>query len=218
MAGLLRQSLTHARLREAWKRVRSNGGQPGVDGISIEDFETGHLPALDLLRQEVLGNRYHASELKRIWLPRKGKSPRPIGIPVVRDRVLQTAVALTLAPIFEAEFEECSYAYRKGRSVRMAVERIGVLQRQGYRWVVEADIERFFDCIPHDRVLQALRDVAPDDALADLVRQWLTAPVQDGERLTQSTIGIPQGSPISPMLANLYLNHLDRRPPGLSST
>lgn len=209
MAGLLRQSLAHARLREAWGRVRENNGQPGVDGVRVEDFERSLSRELDALRHEVLGARYRPAPLKRLWLPREGKLPRPIGIPVVRDRLLQTAVALTLTPILEGEFEDCSYAYRKGRSVRMAVERIGLLQRQGYHWVVEADIERFFDRIPHARVLDELREIAPDDALLALIAQWLTAPVQDGDRLSKTTLGVPQGSPISPLLANLYLDHLD---------
>jgi len=206
---LLRQSLTLTRLREAFARVSDNRGQAGVDGVEIETFAQQLKPQLDSLRADVSGNRYQPAPLKRLWLPRPGKEPRPIGIPTVRDRVLQTAVALTITPLLEAEFEECSYAYRRGRSVRMAVERIGVLQRQGYGWVVEADIERFFDCIPHPRLLAELQAVVHDSELVALTGQWLAAPVQQGAQLIPVGIGIPQGAPISPLLANLYLDQLD---------
>lgn len=209
MGALLRQALTLTRLHEAFARVSANHGQAGVDGVEIESFAAELASRLAGLRADVLGQRYQPAPLKRIWLPRPGKAPRPLGVPTVRDRVLQTAVAQTITPLLEAEFEECSYAYRQGRSVRMAVERIGVLQRQGYAWVVEADIERFFDCIPHPRLLAELRAVVPDEELVALVGLWLTAPVQDGATLAQSSLGVPQGAPISPLLANLYLDHLD---------
>jgi CRISP-associated protein Cas1 len=209
MGALLRLCLTDARLREAWARVRDNHGQPGADGISVETFEAERSHQLYLLRREALAGRYRPQPLLRAWLARPDKAPRPLGIPAVRDRVLQTAVAQTLEPRLEDEFEACSYAYRRGRSVRMAVERIGILQRQGYRWVVEADIEKFFDCIPHEKLLAELRELAPDDELLALVRQWLICPVRDGEHLIPVSLGVPQGAPISPPLANLYLDHLD---------
>lgn len=209
MAALLRQALTLPRLRAAYARVRDNNGQPGVDGIDVDTYGHGIEADYLALRLEVLGGRYRPLPMKRLWLPRPGRTPRPLAVPTVRDRVLQTAVALTLTPLLEAEFEECSYAYRQGRSVRMAVERIGLLQRQGYRWVVEADIEKFFDCIPHERLLTELRAIARDDELIELVRHWLTAPVSEGDHLQPTTLGVPQGSPLSPLLANLYLDHLD---------
>ncbi len=209
MAALLRQALTLPRLRAAYTRVHDNHGQPGVDGVDVDSYGHGLEADLQALRLEVLGGRYRPLPLKRLWLPRPGRTPRPLAVPTVRDRVLQTAVALTLTPLLEAEFEECSYAYRQGRSVRMAVERIGLLQRQGYRWVVEADIEKFFDYIPHERLLTELRGIARDDELIDLIRLWLTAPVSEGDHLQPTLLGVPQGSPLSPLLANLYLDHLD---------
>lgn len=209
MATLLRQALALTRLRTAFERVQQNNGQPGVDGVTVDQYGVRLEQKLVHLQAAVLGGRYQPDPLARVWLPRPGKTPRPLGIPSVRDRVLQTALAQTITPLLEAEFEDCSYAYRQGRSVRMAVERIGLLQRQGYRWVVEADIEHFFDCIPHARLLTELRAVVPDDDLVALVGQCLRAPVQDGDRCLAAMIGVPQGSPISPLLANLYLDHLD---------
>ena len=113
MAALLRQSLTLPRLRAAYARVHDNNGQPGVDGIDVETYGQRLEADLPVLRLEVLGGRYRPLPLKRLWLPRPGKAPRPLAVPTVRDRVLLTAVALTLTPLLEAEFEECSYAYRQ---------------------------------------------------------------------------------------------------------
>lgn len=214
MARWLRQAMAMTRLSLALDRVVENRGAPGIDGVGVFDFAARGDAALAELQGDIICERYAAMPLRRAWLPRPdGKPPRPLGIPTVRDRVAQTAVAQTLAPLLETEFEECSYAYRQGRSVRMAVERIGALQRQGFQWVVEADIERFFEQIPHAPLLARLATLTDDDAaLVALVRQWLTAPVRDertGTLTPAGDRGIPQGSPLSPALANLYLDHLD---------
>ncbi|MDD5028537.1 MAG: CRISPR-associated endonuclease Cas1, partial [Rhodoferax sp.] len=209
MGALLRQSLTLTRLRAAYDRVAQNNGQAGVDGISVDNFAAGLAQRLGYLQSLVLGGNYQPDALLRLWLPRPGKAPRPLGIPTVRDRVLHTAVAQTLTPLLEAEFEDCSFAYRQGRSVRMAVERITMLQCQGYRWVVEADIEHFFDGIPHARLLSELRRVVADDELINLVSRILRAPVQDDNQRSEVSQGVAQGSPLSPLLANLYLDRLD---------
>ncbi|BDI05753.1 CRISPR-associated endonuclease Cas1 [Sphaerotilus microaerophilus] len=222
MAKLLRQMLAQTRLRAALDRVLANQGRPGVDGVTVEDFAARMGQEQPALQGEVLTGQYRPLPLLRLWLPRPGKPPRPIGVPCVRDRVLQTAAAQLLMPALEAEFEECSYAYRQGRSVRMAVERIGLLQRQGYQWVVEADITQFFDRIPHARLLAQLQLLCGDAELVALVERWLATPVWDaGERgpwpgltgaapeLPANPLGVPQGSPLSPALANLYLDHLD---------
>ena len=209
MAALLRRALTLSSLRTAFERVEQNNGQAGVDGVSVEKFAKNQALNLGQLQNSVVAGRYQPQPLLRVWLPREGRAPRPLGIPTVADRVLQTAVAQTINPLLEAEFEDCSFAYRQGRSVRMAVERISMLQRQGYQWVVEADIERFFDCIPHARMLHELQATVADADLVALVGAWLKAPVQDGKLLQPTVLGVPQGSPISPLLANLYLDHLD---------
>lgn len=208
-ASLLRQALTLTQLNAAFLRVAQNAGGPGSDGQTIDQFGIRLPERLRALRDEVVAQRYQPLPLLRVWLPRPNKPPRPLAIPAVRDRVLQTAVAQVLRPLFEAEFEECSFAYRQGRSVRQAVERIAYLQRQGYRWVFDADIEAFFYRIPHAPLLAQLARVAPDQNLRPLIDLWLGCDVLDQGRIQASTIGIAQGSPLSPMLANLYLDHLD---------
>jgi CRISP-associated protein Cas1 len=206
----LRRALTRSQLLAAWGKVAGNRGMAGVDGVSVEDFAVNVQSRLDELRHSVLAGRYAAQPYLRLWLPRPGKAPRALAVPCVVDRVLQTAWALALMPLFEAEFEDCSFAYRQGRGVRQAVARIEALQREGYRWVVDADIEAFFDQIPHAPLLKAVSELVPHDpsALA-LLAHWLAVPVQDGAALQVPERGVPQGLPVSPMLANLYLDHLD---------
>lgn len=206
---LLRRALALPQLNAAFQRVASNEGAPGSDGQSIAEFRRGLEDRLRALRYEVLSGRYAARPCLRAWLPRPNRKPRALAIPCVRDRVLQTSVAQVLTPLFEAEFEDCSFAYRQGRSVRHAVERISALQRQGYRWVVDADIEAFFDRIPRALLMKEVAGLIGEPRLLSLIEAWLAAGVVEDGVLTPTPAGVPQGSPISPLLANLYLDHLD---------
>lgn len=201
--------IAYTRLNRAWEKVAENNGMAGVDGESIDALTTHIDPVLRQLAKDVINGSYHPHPLLRIWVERPGKTPRGLAVPTVRDRILQTSLTLVLTPKVEAELEDCSYAYRKGRGVRLAVERIGFYQRQGYHWIVDADIEAFFDTIPHTDLLAHLYAIVPEPALIDLVSQWLIAPIQEVNQLSHPNQGIPQGSPISPMLANLYLDTLD---------
>jgi CRISP-associated protein Cas1 len=206
---LSRQSITLNRLKEAFSKVRNNSNAAGVDGISPEAFGRSLQEHIRALQSEVIAGHYVPLSLRRAWLRKEGKSPRPLAIPAVRDRVLQTAVAQVLTPLFEAEFEDCSFAYRQGRSVRNAIDRIGALQRDGFRWVVDADIAQFFDSVSHDQLNVSVAKVVADKTLQRLIRLWVQTPVLENGFLISSTKGIPQGSPISPMLSNLYLDHFD---------
>lgn len=208
-ASLLRSALSTSNLQKAWLKNLANDGAPGVDGISLQAFALHAAAHLKSLQKEVLRGDYQPQPLKRAWIPRDGKTPRPIAMPTVKDRVLQTAVAHVLSPIFELEFETASYAYRPQRSVQKAIARIVELRDAGYRWVVDADISAYFDTIDHTLLGQLLTRHVPDAGLCKLIGQWLQTPVEDAGVQVTPTRGIAQGSPLSPLLANLYLDALD---------
>ena len=206
----IKQVLTDTNLLQAWYKVRANDGCAGIDRESLSDFESGLMSSLALLRDEVIYETYRPRPLLRVHIPKKhSPATRPLSIPTVRDRVLQTAVTRVLTPLFEEEFEECSFAYRQGRSVNMAVQRVEQLRDQGYVWVVDADITSFFDEINHQVLLREVRELVKDQAVLHLIEFWLAAVVIDGPQRFRLTKGVPQGSPISPLLANLYLDQLD---------
>ncbi len=164
---------------------------------------------LETLSNEVQYNTYRPCPLLRVEIDKKSGGIRHLSIPVVRDRVLHTAVAMVLTPLFEAEFEDVSYAYRKGHSVNQAVARIEQLRNQGYQWVVDVDIQAFFDQVDHKLLMQHVERLVQDDGILRLIRLWLKATVVDGDKRYRLTKGLAQGSSISPMLANLYLDRLD---------
>ena len=206
---LLQLATTDDMLAFAWSKVRANGGGADTDGVTLERFGDDLLDRLTKLRQQITANTYVPDPLLRIELPRTGKTPRMLAVPTVRDRVLQTAVAQTLVPILDPLFEEESFAYRPGRSVQDAIKAIVVARNEGFDHVVDADIEAFFDNIPHEELLARLSEVLPDNSLLPLITSWLTIPVKTPDGFIRSTCGVPQGSPISPLLSNLYLDAFD---------
>lgn len=217
--GLLGQAIEERNLFDAWERVRANDGAAGVDGQDVDAFAHHALGRLQQLRSEVLKGHYQPQPLKRVGIPKRDGRTRWLAIPSVRDRVLQTAVARVLQPRLEPQFEEASYGYRNGRSVAMAVARIARLRDSGHLHVVDADIDSFFDQIHHDTLLRRLREAVPDAGIQAIVALWLSAVVREGPRSWLLTRGVPQGSPLSPLLSNLYLDDFDEavlaRFPGL---
>lgn len=207
---LLHQALQQNNLLAAWKRVRENKGAAGVDGITIDAFEHRLLSRLYALREAVLNNHYLPQPLRELHIPKPDGGERRLAIPAVADRLLQTTVAHSLSPLLELEFEAHSFAYRPGRSVPMAVAQVMALRDQGYQWVVDADIRGFFDQINHKLLIEQLRHTLPDQSLLPLIDQWLNAVVHPEEGHPYLlTRGVPQGSPLSPLLSNLYLDPLD---------
>jgi group II intron reverse transcriptase/maturase len=196
-------------LSSAFLSVKANRGCAGVDGVTVEDFEKDLDGSLHALLHEVKSKTYNPLPLLKIIVDKGNGEGRGLCIPAVRDRVVQTAFLQTIGPVLEKEFEDCSFAYRKGRSVRQAVVRIQHLYDAGYRWVVDADIDAFFDNIDHDILMKKIAVLIQEERILGVIRSWVEAEVWDGKEVYKLDRGIPQGSVISPILANLFLDELD---------
>ena len=196
-------------MRRAWEHVSENAGCAGADGVSVRQFQSALRENLRFLQADIRSGAYRPWPLLRIEVAKRDGGARTLTIPPVRDRVAQTSVHLVLQPVFEAEFESCSFGYRPGVSVRDAVVRIREYHEQGYRWVVDADIAQFFDSIDHARLLARVARIVGDRDVLRLLQSWMRAVVWDGNALSSIVRGVPQGVVTSPSLANLFLDDLD---------
>jgi RNA-directed DNA polymerase len=206
-------------LTQAYRQAKANDGAAGVDGIRFEDIESyGVERWLAELRQELVEETYRPQPVRRVMIPKPGGGERPLGIPTLRDRVVQTAVVLILGPIFEADFEDNVYAYRPERSAHDALAEVQKRLYGGQEHVVDADVTKYFDTIPHAELLQSVARRVADGKILRLLKLWLKSPVEDRDergnrRMTggkKSKQGTPQGGVISPLLANIYINRLLR--------
>jgi RNA-directed DNA polymerase len=198
-------------LRRAWQEVKANAGAAGVDGQTIAAIEQSGVEGfLATLTHELQQGTYRPRPVRRVRIPKADGRERALGIPTVRDRVVQAAAKVVLEPVFEADFRASSYGFRPKRNAHQAVEQVRQAVNRGQNWVLDADIEAFFDRIDHAKLIRLVERRLCDQRLLKLLRQWLRAGVLDGEEVAPTAQGVPQGSVISPLLANVVLHELDR--------
>jgi RNA-directed DNA polymerase len=199
-------------LRSAFKEVKRNGGAAGVDHQTIEMFESRLEENLRRLSNELAQGRYGPRAVKRVWIEKPGsREKRPLGVPTVRDRVVQAALLHVLEPIFEREFAEQSYGFRPGRGCKDALRRVDRLVKVGNHWVVDADLKSYFDTIPREGLMRRIEERVSDGRVKELLREYLKQEVMEGMASWVPEEGTPQGAVISPLLSNIYLNELDHK-------
>jgi RNA-directed DNA polymerase len=196
-------------LLAAWERVRANGGASGVDGESIERFEARQDVYLAELSEALRQGHYRPQAVRRVEIPKGDGRMRPLGIPTVKDRVVQTAMKLVIEPILETKFLSTSYGFRPGRGCKDALREVDRLLGEGFTFVVDADLRGYFDSIPHGKLMERVEAHISDGRLLALLRSYLEQDIFDGMQSWTPTEGTPQGAPMSPLLANLYLHALD---------
>ena len=203
--------ITSKLMMEAWRKVRRNRGAAGVDKVSIQMFETNLEANLARLMRELKDGSFQPLPARRVYIPKDIKRTkfRPLGIPAVRDRIAQEVLRCLLSPIFEAKFHDHSYGFRPGRGCHQAVEKVLELGRQGYQYVLDADISGFFDNLSHESIIRELSNEVADGNILRLVEKFLRAGIMEGGQLRRMHIGTPQGGVASPLLANIALNMLD---------
>lgn len=196
-------------LDAAWQEVKKNKGSGGVDGMSIEAFRKQDWIRLWEIQRLLQENRYEPDPVRRKYIRKDNGKWRPLGIPTIRDRIIQQAVRRVIEPLFEQDFYRHSYGFRKNCSAHQALDTVQQARKAGYEYVVDLDIQSYFDEIPHEQLMEKVRERVTDGKVLSLIQKWLTAGVMEDDQFHETKIGSPQGGVISPLLANIYLNHFD---------
>jgi RNA-directed DNA polymerase len=206
---LIDKVIRPATLEAAWLKVARNKGSAGVDGVSIDRFQAQSDRYLRELHHSLKEGSYRPAAIRRVEIPKGDGKTRPLGIPTVKDRIVQTALKMAIEPIFETQFRPGSYGFRPGRSCKDALREVDRLLKEGYAHVVDADLKSYFDTIPHDRLMALVAGSISDGRVLELIESFLGQDVMEGMASWLPTTGTPQGAVISPLLANLYLHPLD---------
>ena len=209
--GLWEKIFNRENLFRALERVQSNGGASGVDGMKVEELPDHLREHWSSIREKLEAGTYQPSPVKRVEIPKPGGGVRLLGIPTVQDRLIQQAMHQVLVEVYEVTFSEHSYGFRPGRSAHDAVKAAREHIEAGYRWVVDIDLERFFDTVNHDRLMARMKEEVKDKRVLRLVNEYLKAGVMVNGEVMESKEGTPQGGPLSPLLSNIVLTELDRK-------
>ncbi|MEI4282162.1 group II intron reverse transcriptase/maturase, partial [Tetragenococcus halophilus] len=201
---------SHQNMRQAIEQVRKNKGAPGVDKMTVNELDHYFYQHGRDLVQEIRSMTYRPKAVKRVYIPKADGKQRPLGIPSVVDRVVQQATAQQLSHIFDVHFSESSYGFRPHRSAHQAIGKALDYLNEGYEWVIDMDIEKYFDTVHHDKLISTLRERVKDRETLHLIRVFLKAGIMENGLTSPNEKGVPQGGPLSPLLANIYLNKLDK--------
>ncbi|KGR73494.1 group II intron reverse transcriptase/maturase, partial [Ureibacillus manganicus] len=207
---LLEKILSNQNMNEAYLRVYRNKGASGVDGITVDELNQYLKENKDELRQRIRTRKYQPQAALRVEIPKENGKMRKLGIPTVVDRVVQQAIHQVLSPIFEKEFSEYSYGFRPNRSCEMAIIKSLEFLNDGYDWIVDIDLERFFDTVNHDKLMRIISNTIDDGDVISLIRKYLVSGVMVKGKYEETPIGTPQGGNLSPLLSNVMLNELDK--------
>ena len=207
---LIEEILSVENMNEAIKRVKSNKGASGIDKMTVDQIDAYFNEHREGIINKIMNKSYRPQPVRRVYIPKSNGKLRPLGIPTVVDRVIQQAIAQKLSPIYENIFSDNSFGFRPGRDCHTAMNKVLEYLNQGFEWVIDLDIEKYFDTVNHDKLISILREKVNDSHTLHLIRKFLQAGVMDNGLISSTTIGVPQGGPLSPILSNIYLDKFDK--------
>lgn len=207
---LIEEILSVENMNEAIKKVKANKGASGIDKMSVEQIDAYFILHRDEIIESIMNKTYKPQPVRRVYIPKSNGRLRPLGIPTVVDRVIQQAIAQKLSLIYENIFSDNSFGFRPCRGCHTAMDKVLEYLNQGYEWVIDLDIEKYFDTVNHDKLISILREVVNDSHTLNLIRKFLQAGVMENGLISSTTVGVPQGGPLSPILSNIYLDKFDK--------